>query len=288
VVVCACGETVNGQAGSGHVYTFNANTGALMSTLTSPNAQARGSFGSSLAVSGNIVVVGALGEGETTGHAYTFNAQTGDLISSLTSPNAQAQGLFGSSVAAVGNIVVVGAPFETANGLFEAGHVYTFNANTGDLIGTLTSPNAQPGEAFGSSVAARGNILVVGAPGVLSSRQTLIGSAYAFNAETGALIGTLTSPNAQSGGGFGWSAAARGSDVVVGAPFETASGHMNAGHAYTFNAKTGALISTFTSPNAKLVGVFGSSVAASGNVVVVGAAEETANGQFGAGRAYIF
>ena len=86
------------------------------------------------------------------------------MISTLASPNPESWGLFGWSVGTRGNTVVVGAPSESANGLINSGHVYTFNAETGSLISILTSPNAQVGSGFGLSVAASGNILVLGAP----------------------------------------------------------------------------------------------------------------------------
>lgn len=45
---------------------------------------------------------------------------------------------------------------------------------------------------------------------------------------------TLTSPNAQTDGSFGWSVAVSGTTVVVGAIGETASGYDSAGHSYVF------------------------------------------------------
>src|SRR2546426_95016 len=143
-------------------------------TLTSPNAQTGGEFGSSVAVNEGdpIVVVGAVFESAGTpaqsgaGHAYVFDATDGSLITTLTSPNAQADGEFGSSVAVSGTTVVVGAPEESAGTPAQsfAGNAYVFDATDGSLITTLTSPNAQTGGDFGSSVAVSGTTVVVGAP----------------------------------------------------------------------------------------------------------------------------
>ncbi len=268
-------------------------------TLTSPNAQLGGAFGYSVAASGNIVVVGAIFREE---HAYVFDAKNGALMNTLTSPDSQPFGGFGVSVAASGNIVVVGANLETANGQSEAGHAYVFNATNGSLISTLASPNAQPGGAFGYSVAASDGIVVIGAPFEIGHTHT--GHAYVFNAITGNLISTLTSSNTQPEGAFGYSVAAFGSILVigaqtetvatngnivaVGAPFETANGRFDAGHVYTFNAITGSLIRTITSPNAEVYGWFGWAVGIRGNLVVVSAHSETVNGQFSAGRVYTF
>ena len=241
VAVGASFETVNERFYAGRVYTFDAETGKLVGTLTSPNPQFFGAFGVSVSVRGSILVVGAPGEavsgqvGDGAGHVYTFNAETGGLISTLTSPNAQYVGHFGSSVSVRSNMVAVGAPDETVSGQPRAGHVYTFNAETGALIGTLTSPNAPSGGEFGGSIATSENMVIVGASSDGAIGQALTGAVYTFDAKTGELIGTLESPNPQSIGGFGFSVDAGGNVVVVGAVGETVDGQSFAGHAYTFD-----------------------------------------------------
>jgi hypothetical protein len=292
VVVGAWNETANGYVGAGHAYIYSAVTGALLRTLTSPNAQTNGNFANAVVVSGNIVVVGAWNEAANgyayASHAYVFNTETGALLRTLTSPNAQTDGHFGSDVALAGNVVAVGAENETADGYSGAGHTYLFNVLTGNLIRTLTSPNAVAGGAFGSTLAADGNTLAVGAQTEAANGYAGAGHTYIFNAATGALLTTLTSPNAQTNGEFGWTLAVSGNIVVVGAWLEAADGYAGAGHAYAFNSETGALIRTLTSPNSQTNGGFGFTAAASGNIVVVGAWFETANGYAGAGHAYVY
>src|SRR5438093_1102672 len=142
VVVGASQESAGtpAQTHAGHAYVFDATDGALITTLTSPNAQTNGQFGRSVAVSGTTVVVGALGESAGTpaqtlaGHAYVFDASTGFLTpTTLTSPNAQTDGQFGRSVAVGGTTVVVGARREIVGLLTLAGHAYSFDASTGFL-----------------------------------------------------------------------------------------------------------------------------------------------------------
>lgn len=294
IAVGARGETSDGYYSAGNAYVFNAKTGALISMLTSPNPQFNGSFGSSVAVGGDVVAVGAPYESANgysqAGNAYTFNATTGALIGTLTSPNAQSYGHFGNSVAMSGSTIVVGAFEEKGGGARSAGHAYIFNATTGALTNTLTSPNAQRNGQFGASVTVVGSLVAVGAPQEASHKHhSLAGNAYTFNSTTGALISTLSSPNKFLHGYFGYSVAVSGNKVVVGAPFQF-YGHIDPGYAYVFNAKTGALVSTLSSPknNRTGYGFFGWSAAASGNVIVIGAPDETANGFVGAGHSYIF
>ena len=285
-------ENTNGQSESGRAYVFNAKSGALISTLTSPHTQFGGLFGISVGISGNLIAVGAPTENASgyiqAGHAYLFNAKTGALVRTFTSPNVQYMGYFGYCVAISGNVVAICAPQENASGYQFAGHAYIFNSSTGALVSTLTSPNAQWMGYFGDSIATDSKIVEVGAAIETVSGYLAAGRAYSFNASTGAYIRTLTSPNTQTGGWFGASVSVNPGIIVVGAPRETASGHGIAGHVYSFNSTTGALIDALASPNAKYYGWFGNSVAANGEKVIVGAPLETADGKSDAGHAYIF
>ena len=70
------------------------------------------SFGASLAVVGNDILVGAPSDdtGATdAGRAYLFDGSTWELLETFDNPDPQAHDHFGSSVAGVGNYVVIGA-----------------------------------------------------------------------------------------------------------------------------------------------------------------------------------
>ena len=95
------------------------------------------------------------------------------------------------------------------------------------------------------------------------------------------------SPKAQMVGRFGQSVAINGNAVVVGAFSENSSGVVSAGNAYVFNAQSGALVTTLTSPSPQDYGSFGT-VAISGNTVVIGAEGENSSGYPSAGKAYVF
>jgi hypothetical protein len=180
---------------------------------------------------GQRVDVGAPGETEgttsTAGHAYVFDATDGSLITTLTSPNAEFRGVFGFSVSISGTTVAVGAPSENGNAVFHEGHAYVFDTS-GSLVASLKSPYAQSHGIFGYSVSVSCATVVVGAPGETANGQTEAGHAYSFDATTGFLTTTLTSPNALVNGGFGYSVAVSGTTVVVGAIFETGGGFTQA------------------------------------------------------------
>jgi hypothetical protein len=149
-------------------------------TFTSPNPEPNGEFGWSVAISGNIVVVGAPGETVAgfakAGRAYIFSSE-GSLIATLTSPNPQTNGPsgrftpygaplgFGYAVGVSGTIVVVGAPGETT----QAGHAYICSTTGCPATGILTSPNTQANGFFGDAVGVSGTNVVVGAQGEAAS-----------------------------------------------------------------------------------------------------------------------
>lgn len=97
----------------------------------------------------------------------------------------------------------------------------------------------------------------------------------------------LTSQPPQPGGNFGKSVSVD-MMIAVGAPYETAGTIAAAGNAYTFDTGTSTFIKQLTSPNPEMGGAFGSSVSTLGNLVVVGAPNETVAGHPAAGRAYVF
>lgn len=240
VIVGAPGENAFGQSAAGHAYLFRT-TGALITQLTSPEAEFYGGdnaslFGQAVAIGGPFAVVGAEQEsapaGANAGHAYVFRSSDGQLEQVLTSPNAANGGGFGAAVAVRGPTVVVGAPFEDVGSYFEEGHAYAFQASTGRLTAVFSAPGNANQSFFGMAVGIAKGIVVVGAPDAPVSSQIEAGQAYTYS-PNGTLVLALASPNHQPVGTFGSSVAVAGGYVAVGASDESVSGQSGAGHAYT-------------------------------------------------------
>ncbi len=288
VLVGAPYETVSGNNGAGHAYTFNATTGDLISSFSSPSIESGEAFGYSVAISGSTVVIGAPFETAdgflSAGHAWIFNTVSGKSIK-LTSSVPQTEGFFGFSVAVDASTVVVGAPAESSAGFTTAGNVYTFVASSGSLRASFGSGDPTSGGAFGRSVAIHGETVAVGAPGEQVVSNVGAGHAYTVNALTGLILAEYTSPSIESNESFGFSVTINATALFVGAPDETALGHSEAGHAWSFVTKTG-VATDLTSPNAQTDGAFGWCVAADVTTAVVGAPFETVSGTNDAGHAY--
>jgi hypothetical protein len=176
IVVSASQENYDDvvEAGSVYVYTTDGTEVTYANTLHSSNYETWGQFGSSVAVDGKFIVVGAQWEDVTVrknpsayaraGRAYVFTT-FGRLIMTLNSPNAEIGGEFGNSVAIGGNVIVVSAHNEDvlsgATTYINAGRVYVYGAG-GPL--TLVSANLANGISFGQQVAVAAGYVVVGSP----------------------------------------------------------------------------------------------------------------------------
>ena len=183
VVVGAREDDDNGSdSGSAYVYRWN-DTSYDEFKLTASDGAAGDYFGSSVSVSGDVVVVGAYMDddnGDNSGSAYVYrwNGTSYDEYK-LTASDGAASDYFGQSVSVSGDIVVVGSPLDSDDGLY-SGSAYYYQWNgTGYEEVKLAAANTA-GDQFGCSVAISGDKVVIGAiydddNGVSS------GSAYVFD-----------------------------------------------------------------------------------------------------------
>lgn len=253
IVVGAQAEDDATMLNNGKAYIFNITTGALLFTLNDPNAYNNGTgdyFGVGIAASGDYVIIGARGEGDTggagAGKAYIFNITTGALVHTLNDPNAygtSASDTFGLRVAMDGNYAIVGVQQEgDATGTL-SGKAYIYNVTTGALVRIIDNPNpvqwtGMSGDQFGRAVAISGNYAIIGAPYEdTSSTEVDSGKAYMFDITTGALIRTFNDPNpvgTSASDNFGMPVAISGNSVLIGATGESDGVNSYAGKAYIY------------------------------------------------------
>jgi FG-GAP repeat len=259
---------------------------AQQAYLKASNTDAQDEFGTSVAVSGDTVVVGAPSEDSAAsgvngnqaddslseaGAAYVFTRSGSNWSQQayLKASNPDLVDRFGVSVAVSGDTVVVGAPFErsAASGVngnqaddslpfAGAAYVFTRSGNTWSQQAYLKASNPDTNDEFGHSVAVSGDTVVVAAYGEDSAASGVNGS--------------------------------------------QANGLDTAGAAYVFNrhGSTWSQQAYLKASNPDAFDFFGWSVAVSGDTVVVGAYGEDsaasgvngnqANGLGSAGAAYVF
>jgi hypothetical protein len=228
----AVGDSVSNAiaVGAGAVHLFDARTGRYLRRLAPSTLTASSNFGRSLAISGNILAVGAPNQrpaGNNHGTVYLFDIRTGRLLHELVDNDNLANALnLGTSVAISGRWVAAGAPnFNSSRGA-----VLVFDAITGELIHRLEAADGAPNENLGDSVAISGQIVVGGAN---NHNQVGVnsGAAYVFDALTGDQLQKLVPSDAAADMNFAESVAVAGTTAWIGAYGFTAG----AGAVYTFD-----------------------------------------------------
>jgi uncharacterized repeat protein (TIGR01451 family) len=261
--------------------------------LTGSDSEAVDEFGTSVAFSGETIVVGSIGGSgvvANTGAAYVFEkpaggwsgnlVETAKLIASdLTATNAH----FGWSVAVDGDTVVVGTQAAFA--------AYVFEKPAGGWTGVLTE-NAKLTAPGGPTrtVAVSGDTVVTGSPINLPG-------AFVFVKPAGGWTGTVTESAklipSDGGGGdvFGLSVAMSGDLIVAGAPQDEPAGGIDQGSVYLFVKPGGGWSGTLTE-SARLVAsdaanfdLLGWSVAVNDRTIVAGAPRV---GNLDNGAVYVF
>jgi hypothetical protein len=217
-------------SGTVRVFSRNGSTWTEQPLLTASDGTDNDGFGSAIALStdGNTAVVGAPSAAALSGKAYVFSRnQTGWAEYQLPVSGAAPQQAFGSSVAIDGATIIVGAPGGTPISINGSAYVYLRSDAVWNQQAKLTAADGAAGDKFGSSVALRGNITLVGAEGDDVSSLVDAGSAYffqrasvAWTQQTKITAGT----DASSSAAFGSSAALNADTAFIGAEFDDTVG----------------------------------------------------------------
>lgn len=247
---------------SGAVYVFvrDGATWTQQAYLKASNTGSQDSFGTSVAISGDTLVVGAEFESSNasvvngdqnnnqaigSGAAYVFvrNGTTWTQQAYLKPSKTVGGDQFGHSVAISGDTILVGVPFEDSNALgidslqtLDAGAAYVFvrNGTTWSQQAFLKASNTEGGDFFGLSVSLSGDTAVVGAFGEDSNAKGIngtqsnnsgdsTGAAYVFvrNGNTWTQQAYLKASNTDTSDFFGFAVGVSGETVVVTATGES-------------------------------------------------------------------
>jgi len=292
----------SGATDSGAVYVFHREaTGWVQEAfLKASDAAASDAFGWSVALDGDLLVVGAPAEARTgRGAAYVFRRVSGEWSEQarIEATDGDPGDAFGRSVAIAGDTVAVGAPLDDGpdDTATDSGAVHVFGPSGRDWVlgASLQASNAGDDDEFGTAVALAGDRLVVGAPGENSGPITVGGAEEDDSApDAGAAHVFLRSglgwtqeaylkaSNTGANDGFGTAVAIHGDLVVVGAPGESSATSSplddeapSAGAAYTFARVDGSWTrgSYLKTASPRAFDLFGTSVAVLGDLVIVGA-----------------
>lgn len=306
--------------GFGSVYLFERNTGGPGNwgqvkrvTLFEPPEPPIffTSFGISVSLSGDVLAVGEWSDddfGQNSGAVYLFERNAGGAdnwgqVKKLTASDGAAGDWFGGRVSRHGDVLVVAAAGDDDGG-HSSGAAYVFERNAGGVdnwgeVKKLTASDAVAGDQFGQfSVAAHGDVIVVGATYKDGGAGETSGAAYVFERDAGGAgnwgeVKKLTASDAAAGDRFGVSVAVNGDVIVVGAHVgNVVAGGEDLGSVYVFQRNAGGEgnwgeVTELNASDATVYTAFGWSVAVSGNTIVAGAPYDN-EGAPESGSAYVF
>ncbi|MCA8942928.1 MAG: FG-GAP repeat protein, partial [Planctomycetes bacterium] len=242
------------SAGAAYVFVRSGSTWVQEAYLKASNTEALDLFGSSVAIDGETIVVGAMFEDSaaagvngdesdnsalSAGAAYVF-VRSGSTWSQQAYLKASDPGIndnFGNAVAIDGDTILVGAFSDSAVGTDSgSAYVFTRTGSTWTQQAKLVAGNAGSGDLFGVSVAISGDTIAIGArredssaTGVggnqLDNSATDAGAVYVYHRLLSSWFeqGYLKAPNTQAGDEFGISVDVDGDLIVVGAWREDSS-----------------------------------------------------------------
>jgi hypothetical protein len=240
---------------TGATYVFERNAGGAdqwgqVKKLLPSDPAAEDYFGSSVALYGDTVVVGAFGKnspaGVRVGTAYVFERHTGGAnqwgqVKKLLPSDPAAEDYFGSSVALYGDAVVVGAFRKDSPAGVRVGTAYVFERHTGGAnqwgqVKKLLPSDLAAEDQFGHPVALFGDTLVIGSSYKGSPVGAYAGAAYVFERNAGGAnqwgqVKKLLPSDPAAGDVFGSSVALSGDTVAVGAAL--AEGYAGAAYVFT-------------------------------------------------------
>ncbi|HET8934306.1 MAG TPA: FG-GAP repeat protein [Polyangiales bacterium] len=289
------------EAGAAYVFVRSGTQWTQQAYLKAQQPQVGDYFGFTVAVDGDTVLVGAAKAGDHSTDSrrpatlelpsllFVFERQPNGtewtqraiLTSGTNTPD-----WFGFGLAFSPDYVFVGAPHDSEHGQ-NSGAVYAIKRDgTWSSMTKLTASEPAAGAAFGLSVAADKNRLIVGAPEATLSGQGP-GKAFTFTraGDTWQPEAKLVAATPSAAAGFGWSVALQGDVAAVGAPYPTyphgqTTGNGPHGEVSVFRRSAGAwnLTNTLQATVPRDGDYYGISVGLSGKTLIVGASGDRSSG----------
>jgi hypothetical protein len=272
--VAACGDRLIAGApqegpyplssrGAAYIFRHDGASWVQEAKLLAPDAVAGSGAGNSVAIDGDIAVVGAWYDDEVNvnagaAHVFRFDGLEWIHETKLTNPAAGPWDYFGSSVAVGGDLVAVGAMRGTVGGLvLGAVYVYRHDGLSWVLDQVLIAEDPRVQTWFGRSTAIVGNTLVTGASeadvGPVRSGATYL---FQHDGMQWSQRAKLAPSDGEPSDAFGYAVAFDGLSLAVGAPNEDAGAFAvyRAGACYFYEVPVGPPLIT-RQPSSLLVGV---------------------------------
>lgn len=304
VLVVGASDFIGFWPAAAYVFRFDGSNWLFDTQLIGNGWYPSDGFGSSVAIDGNILIVGAPSDFAQdiawSGSAYVYRYDGSGWIeeANLFASAAEVGDKFGNSVSISGDVAVIGAHYDDDKGQ-EAGAVYIFryNPDTSQWIEEtkLYASDSQTNGLFGRSVDIDGNVLVVG-QAQDSFNIPNAGAAYVFRFDEKQSIWIeeekLLAPDGKELDHFGSSVAIESNRIVIGAPFDDSEKGILMGSVHVFEYDQATKVwnhhMKIVPSDAQEFDELGTSVAVSGDKIIAGAPLIDYWKINGPGSAYIF
>ena len=281
VAVGAGGATADSVVNAGAVYLYKRQGLVYVpeAKLVAEDASSGAEFGRTVAIKGNMVIVGArfakVGDLSTAGAAYVYRKYQGSwhFEEKITSPTPANEDNFGRALAVQGDLLVVTARKESTGAQdVGAAYVYVYRDGIWTYQSKLTASDASSGAYFGQSVALQGNKLAIGAR---NADPNGAGAVYLFHRSGNVWVedAKVVPSDGKKNDQFGFTIAISGDMMTVGARRADLKDGVDAGAVYVFSLKGDSVkqVIKLTASDTVAGDEFGQSVAFAGDVIAVGA-----------------
>jgi hypothetical protein len=166
------GSTPVSNQGSVRIFTRSGGVWGAQATVVAADGAANDFFGWSVALAGDTLAVGAVGDdvgavaNQGTVRVFTRSGAAWTAQQTLTASDGAAGDQFGVSVSISGETLAVGVPYDDNGASTEQGsvRVFTRSGNLWSLQAALAAGDAAQGDEFGYAVSLSGDTLAVGVP----------------------------------------------------------------------------------------------------------------------------
>lgn len=291
----ACPPPDNIFCDSGSAYIFRYENGSWIEKqkLIAFDDEAVDQYGISVAVSGDVIVIGAPWQDEACGgspgcnagaaYVYRFTGKTWEFDQKLMASDADFMDEFGLAVSISGNTILVGARRDNDDGSNSgSAYIFQFDGNQWNQEQKLTASDAQLNDEFGWGVSISGDVAIIGAglddtacPENVACNS---GSAYVFRFDGKLWVQEqkLEAPDMAQGDEFGRSVSIYGDYAVVGSRWnddlcpEDPDCNSGAAYLFRFDGMQWTLQEKLTQSDAATVDLYGSAVAVNNHNVFIG------------------
>lgn len=300
IFVTAYNATIGTNTAQGSAYVFESDSGfdgwGQVQKLTADDGAVFDNFGQSIAVDGDVLVIGAngatIGDQGAQGAAYVFvyDGSSWTQQQKLIADDGDAVDNFGVSAAIGDDTIFIGSPYAAVDGHANQGAVYVFQTFAGGwtLVDKLTASDGAANDSFGMSMSLDGSTLVVGATGTDGH-----GAAYVFQEFNGTFwkeTQKLVADDAASGDNFGDAIGLAGSQVLIAADVATVDGDTSrgAGYLFTLSDVTWTQTHKFVASDGTTDDFLGAAAAYDGETAILSSPHPVINGHAWQGAAYFY